>query len=125
VGEFLQGIRIHDIMYATRILKEEELKLILFLLAECGFTIADYPIADQVYEYEGGIMGSINLEGSDPDQYDGDLIQAAYTDVDGTEVIITLTKDKNNKLLDLDFWKMNFSKLIRYPNPENITILRK
>lgn len=112
-------------MNITRMLREDELKLIVYLLAECGYTIDDYPIADQVNEYEGGIMGSINLIGSDPDQYNGDLIQAAYTDVDGTEVIITLTKDKNNKLLDLDFWKMNFSNLIHYPAPENLTILRK
>jgi hypothetical protein len=112
-------------MNITRMLREDELKLIVYLLAECGYTINDYPIADQVYEYEGGVMGSIHLIGSDPDQYDSDMIQAGYTDADETEVIITLTKDKNNKLLDLDFWKMDFSKLIHYPAPENLTIQRK
>ena len=70
-------------------------------------------------------MGSINFAGSDPDLYDTDLIQAEYTDVDGVDVVITLTRDKNNRLLDLDFWKMNFEKLVRYPAPDQLTVLRK
>jgi len=105
--------------------REVERILITFLLSLCNFTIDDYPIANEVTEYEGGVMGSINLSGSDPDQYHGDLIQVEYTDEDGVEVIITLTKDNDNRLLDLDFWKMNFSKLIRYPEPADLTVLRK
>ncbi|MBK6964259.1 MAG: hypothetical protein IPH20_10035 [Bacteroidales bacterium] len=112
-------------MNKTRKIRNEERSLILFLLSQCGLEENEYPIAEEVFEYEGGIMGSINLAGSDPDLYDGDLIQVEYTDTDGVEVIITLTKDKNNRLLDLDFWKMNFSKLISYPTPDNVVVLRK
>ena len=112
-------------MIKTRKIRQEETELVSFLLQECNFTIGDYPIAEEVYEYEGGIMGSINFMGSDPDAYDGDLIQAEYQDVDGVDVIITITKDKNNLLLDLDFWKKDFSKLIRYPTPELLGFLRK
>ncbi len=112
-------------MDETRKIKAVEKDLIVFLLNLCNLGVEDYPVSEDVSEYEGGIMGSINLAGSDPDLYDGDLIQVEYRDVDGIEVIITLTKDKNNRLLDLDFWKMNFSKLIRYPTPDKLTILRK
>ncbi len=112
-------------MNKTRKIRNEERSLILFLLSQCGLEENEYPIAEEVFEYEGGIMGSINLTGSDPDLYDGDLIQVEYTDTDGVEVMITLTKDKNNRLLDLDFWKMNFSKLISYPTPGNVVVLRK
>ena len=112
-------------MYKTRKIRVEEKAFILFLLAECGADEQIYPVAGEVYGYEGGIMGSINLAGSDPDQYAGDLIQVEYTDSDQVEVIITLTRDKNNHLLDLDFWKADFSKLIRYPVPGQVTILRK
>jgi len=112
-------------MNKTREIRPEELTLLTFLLEQCRFTRDDFPVASTVSEYEGGIMGSINMEGSDPDLYAGDLIQVGYTDVDGIEVIITLTKDMNNQLLDLDFWKMNFSKLICYPTPDKLTILRK
>ncbi|PKP47354.1 MAG: hypothetical protein CVT94_11725 [Bacteroidetes bacterium HGW-Bacteroidetes-11] len=108
-----------------RNIRKEEKALILFLLSNCGYSAIDYLIAEEVFEYEGGVMGSINLAGSEPDLYDSDLIQAEYMDSDGIEVVITLTKDKNNNLLDLDFWKMNFSKLIRYPTPELLTLLRK
>lgn len=112
-------------MNKTRGIRPDELTLVTFLLAQCGYTPEDFPVASIVSEYEGGIMGSINMEGSDPDLYAGDLIQVEYTDTDGIEVIITLTKDMNNRLLDLDFWKMNFSKLIRYPTPDKLTIIRK
>ena len=112
-------------MNEIRKIRDAEKNLISFILSQCGFSETEYPISIEVFEYEGGIMGSINLQGSDPDLYSGDLIQAEYTDTDGIEVIITLTKDKNNRLLDLDFWKINFSKLQQYPDPENITILRK
>lgn len=112
-------------MNQYRLIKKEERTLVLFLLTQADINALDYPIAEEVYEYEGGVMGSINLAGSDPDLYDSDLIQAEYMDSDGLEVVITLTKDKNNNLLDLDFWKVNFSKLIRYPTPELLTLLRK
>ena len=112
-------------MHETRKIREEEKRLISFLLSQCGCNTEDFPVAEEVFEYEGGVMGSINMAGSDPERYDSDLIQADYRDLDGIEVMITLTKDENNRLLDLDFWKMNFSKLIRYPAPEDITVLRK
>lgn len=112
-------------MNKTRKIRQEEINLLTFLLQQCNFTIHDYPIAEEVFEYEGGIMGSINFANSDPDSYDGDLIQAEYQDIDGIEVLITLTKDKHNRLLDLDFWKVDFSKLIRYPKPESLGLLRK
>ncbi|HPG32370.1 MAG: hypothetical protein H6541_11425 [Lentimicrobiaceae bacterium] len=108
-----------------RSIRDNERDLIVFLLSQCGYTTDDFPLAENVVEYEGGVMGSINLAGSDPDLYESDLIQAEYTDIDGIEVIITLTKDKNNNLLDLDFWKINFSKLLKYPSPEELKILRK
>lgn len=107
-----------------RVIRNEERAIVLFLLFRGGFSARDYPIAEEVFEYEGGVMGSINFAGSDPDLYDGDMVRANYKDVDGIEVIITLTRDKNNRLLDLDFWKVNFSKLIRYPTPELLTLLR-
>ena len=111
-------------MNKTRKIRQEEIDLVTFLLQQCNFTITEYPIAEEVFEYEGGIMGSINFAGSDPDAYHVDLIQAEYQDVDGVDIVITLTKDKNNRLLDLDFWKMDFSKLIRYPKPELLGLLR-
>ena len=64
-------------------------------------------------------MGSISL-GGNVDAYAGDLVQAEYVDEDGTTVVITLTKDENGQLLDLDFWKTDFSKLLVYPTPDKL-----
>lgn len=109
-------------MNEKRPLRAEERTLIEYLLTQLGLSLGDYPIADMVVEYEGGVMGSISMCDEGADNYAGDLIQVEYTDVDGVPVIITLTKDNNNQLLDLDFWKEDFSKLISYPKPEQVSI---
>ncbi len=104
---------------ALRKIRAEEKLLVAHLLQLAGYTTAQYPIREDVEEYEGGKMGSISM-GDDPNLYDGDLMQVQYEDIDGTEVIITLTKDKHNRLLDLDFWKIDFSKLLLYPTPDKV-----
>ncbi|WP_044170750.1 DUF6984 family protein [Flectobacillus major] len=104
---------------ASRKIRPQERELIEYLLKQIGFTTDDYPINEDVVEYEGGKMGSISM-GEDPNLYDGDLIQVEYIDTDETPVVITLTKDVNNKLLDLDFWKVDFSKLLVYPTPDKV-----
>ena len=102
-----------------RPIRENEKVLIHFLLRRLDLNPDDFPISELVDEYEGGKMGSISL-GGDVNGYEGDLIQAEYMDSDGTPVVITLTKDNQNHLLDLDFWKVDFSKLIDYPRPEQL-----
>jgi hypothetical protein len=106
-------------MNDKRKIKEQEIVLIKFLLAHLNLNPDHYPISELVDEYEGGVMGSIGM-GDETAQYAGDLIQVNYTDADNIPVVITLTYDTNNQLLDLDFWKSDFSKLIEYPKPEKI-----
>lgn len=108
-------------MSEKRPIRENEKVLIDFLLKLANLNPADYHYDDYVDEYEGGKMGSISL-GGDVEGYAGDLIQVEYTDIDGTPVVITLTKDNKGRLLDLDFWKVDFSKLIKYPTPDKVTI---
>lgn len=105
-----------------RTIREEEKRLIEFLLTMIGAKLADYPISENVYEYEGGIMGSISMQNTDGSSYLKDLIQVYYIDVDQIPVVITLTVDHHGKLLDLDFWKEDFSKLIQYPTPDKLRI---
>jgi hypothetical protein len=107
-------------MNERRKIKEEEINLIVFLLNKVGLTAIEYPINELVEEYEGYVMGSIGLGNPKVCPYAGDLIQAKYIDTDGKEVAITLTMDENGQLLDLDFWKVDFSKLLVYPKPEDL-----
>jgi hypothetical protein len=110
-------------MNQTRKIRANERALIEFMLGKIGFTTQDYPINEDVFEYEGGKMGSISLGiDNNPDDYDGDLIQVQYIDTDDVAVIITLTKNNRNQLLDLDFWKEDFSKLLLYPTPNKVVV---
>ncbi len=106
-------------MNQTRKIRPNERDLILFLLEKLNLNVANYPINEEVFEYEGGKMGSISLN-NNPDAYAGDLIQVEYIDTDNTSVMITLTHDTEGQLLDLDFWKTDFSKLLKYPSVEEI-----
>jgi hypothetical protein len=111
-------------MSELRPIRQEEINLIEFLLQKLGLNPVDFPFNNMVDDYEGGKMGSIGL-GKPEAVYDGDLIQVEYEDTDGTNVIITLTKDTDNQLLDLDFWKIDFSKLIQYPKPSQLVFNKK
>ena len=107
-------------MTKRRKIYNEEIELIMFLIEKANLKIEEFPITEDVEEYEGYVMGSISLGNPEIAPYAGDLIQAKYIDTDKVNVVITLTKDVNNQLLDLDFWKEDFSKLIQYPTPENL-----
>ena len=108
-------------MREKRPIRQNEQDLIEFLLKQLNLDPEDYPVDEYVDEYEGGKMGSISL-GGDVDAYLEDLIQVEYIDSDEIAVVITLTKDEKNHLLDLDFWKIDFSKLIDYPTPDRIIL---
>jgi hypothetical protein len=111
---YLQKYEKKNKMNQTRKIRQNERELIAFLLEKLNLNVADYPINEEVFEYEGGKMGSISMN-NNPDAYAGDLIQVEYIDTDETLVMITLTHDTEGQLLDLDFWKTDFSKLLKYP----------
>jgi hypothetical protein len=105
-----------------RPIRQNELELLAFLLQQIQMKLEDFTISELVDEYEGGKMGSISL-GGDVNAYAGDLVKVEYTDIDGTDIVITLTKDDKNQLLDLDFWKVDFSKLLEYPTPDKVRVV--
>lgn len=110
-------------MENTRKIRQNEIDLVHFLLRELEMAVEEHMLPDIVHEYEGGVMGSISFQLTENPQYAGDLIQVRYVDTDSIPVIITLTHDVDGKLLDLDFWKEDFSKLLHYPTPEEIELL--
>ena len=108
-------------MREKRIIRQNEKDLIEFLLTQLNLNPEYFPVDELVDEYEDGKMGSISL-GGNVDAYAGDLIKVEYIDSDEIPVVITLTHDDKNQLLDLDFWKIDFSKLIEYPTPDKIIL---
>ncbi len=109
-------------MSQIRKIREEEIVLAKHLLTLANKNPEDFSFPSDVDDYEGGVMGSINFTLGDSGDYAGDLVQVEYSDEDGVRVVITLTQNSKGELLDMDFWKENFSKLLKYPTTEKVSI---
>lgn len=67
-------------------------------------------------------MGSIRFAGDERRIFGKALAEAQYTDDDGVLVSIAVNADKNGDLLEVDFWKVDFSPLKRYPMPSDLRV---
>ncbi|UXP33318.1 hypothetical protein N6H18_05055 [Reichenbachiella agarivorans] len=112
-------------MSISREIKAEERAIVLAMLEQSGLNATDFPMSEQVAAYGQPYMGSINFDNDRPDLYDGDIAQCEYLDADGMRVVLSLTKDQEGKLLDLDIWKENFTALVAYPTPETLIFKKK
>jgi hypothetical protein len=50
------------------------------------------------------------------------LAEAEYADEDEVVVSITVNVDNRGELYELDFWKVDFSPLKRYPQPQQLRV---
>ena len=77
-----------------------------------------------VEDMQDGGMGSIRfLSSSHSVRHVGKAIaQAEYIDDDSVLVRIVINVDQENELYEVDFWKVDFSPLKRYPRVSNIKI---
>jgi hypothetical protein len=73
---------------------------------------------------DGG-MGSIKfLHADDRVRRLGfEVAKATYTDDDGIPVSIALNLDQYGDLFELDFWKVDFSSLVRYPRVDELRVV--
>ena len=99
-----------------RNLRPAERVLIIALAPGFGVGLDDALVA----EMQDGGMGSIRFLGGADRRRAGSLAQAKYVDDDGVTVSIELNVDEAGKLFELDFWKVDFSPLHRYPSPEEL-----
>jgi hypothetical protein len=106
-----------------RPLRPEEAALIRALLAGVypAETLESALKDSRVAEMQDGGMGSIRFLGSGPKSFGMALVEAKYLDSDGVLVSIAVNADKQGQLLELDFWKVDFSPLKRYPNPSDVS----
>ena len=104
-----------------RNIRQEEVTLLHHLLQLANLNVADFPHTERVFEYECGKMGSINFDNDNTENYLGDIMAVEFKDEDDVRVVVTLTIDKNKQLLDMDFWKEDFSALKKYPTPDIVT----
>jgi len=105
-----------------RPLRAEEQELIRALLSKSSSkeSFEDTLTGSLVTDMEDGGMGSIRFIRPEPETMGKVLIEAQYKDSDGVPVSIALNLDKVGRLFELDFWKVDFSPLKRYPLPSDL-----
>ncbi len=70
---------------------------------------------------DGGMGGVRFYEGDSRDRKMGrELATVRYIDSDQIPVSISINLDQNGRLLKIDFWKVDFSPLRRYPTPNDL-----
>jgi hypothetical protein len=67
-----------------------------------------------------GNMGSIRFARDEPRIFGKVLAEAQYTDEDGVCVSIAVNADSKGDLFEVDFWKVIFLPLKRYPKPSDL-----
>src|SRR5690349_18358954 len=99
----------------ARPLRDEEIELILSLLHRTTYSgnLKDTLQSSRVLDMKDGGMGSIRLVRAEPRIFGRVLREAQYTDEDGICVSIALNTDNMGDLFELDFWKVDFSRLKR------------
>jgi|HubBroStandDraft_1064217.scaffolds.fasta_scaffold596272_2 hypothetical protein len=112
-----------------RPLREEEAALVRKLLANT-------PDADKtcrelsnalVQDMSDGGMGSIRFyrRSSKKRMFGGEIGEGSFRDSDGALVSVTLNADQFGDIFELDLWKVDFSPLVRYPDPEDFQIVER
>lgn len=101
-----------------RPLRHEEYILLNALLSNyspyLGGKLKDICVADM----QDGQMGSICVatNSNEKRQFGRTFLEAEYVDIDEVLVKISINLDNEGKLYEVDFWKVDFSPLKRYPS---------
>jgi len=103
----------------TREIRQEEIDIVSFLLQLRKDMTPIDAISDFVFDLDDGGMGSIKFLYNKEQLFGRELIRAEYFDMDGTEVIISLNIDSEDRLMELEFWKVDFSRLCNTRNQSN------
>jgi hypothetical protein len=110
----------------ARPLRTEEREVVLALLkaSPSRERLASGLAAALVEDMNDGGMGSVKFVYPEVPhrRMSFELADAKYTDEDGVLVSIALNLDQFGDLFELDFWKVNFSRLVRYPRAEELTV---
>lgn len=93
--------------------------MVLYLLELAGSTLE---IPSMVIPMKDGEMGSISFDLQGNNARASQIAAGTFQDKDGVLVDFELTVDKEGNLFELDFWKVDFSKLITFPNLQDLRI---
>jgi hypothetical protein len=107
-------------------LREEERDLVRSLLfgSPASTQLENLLLVSRVTDMHDGEMGSMRFLQLERRPFGKALAEAQYVDSDGVLVSITLNADDDGQLFELDFWKVDFSPLRRYPKPSDLVVKR-
>jgi hypothetical protein len=108
----------------TRKLNEKEMVLIKHLLHIAKDDRVSIKLPELIEVMQDGEMGSIQFGSRNGRSFGKDIVQVKYVDQDSIPVFITLIEDNHGALFELEFWKVNFSKLIEFPSPTQVEVLK-
>ena len=108
---------------APRPLRDEERALMLSMLSRVRTVKSGSVQAEaQVADMQDGGMGGIRFVSQRSRHFGRELVRGEYHDSDGVLVSIAINADDHGDVFELDFWKVDFSPLKRYPKPEDVVI---
>lgn len=107
-----------------RALRRDELSLLHKLLATLPKDYERELDVARVMDMSDGGMGSIRFisPAQKAKKFRETIIEFDYTDTDGVAVNIAVNIDEDHNLYEIDFWKVDFSPLLTYPNPEQVRL---
>lgn len=99
----------------------QEVKLLEFLIKKSTIPIpVNWNESLLVCNMNDGGMGGLRLypkgDTLSPKLFGKQVSEYQFTDLDGIEVFASLYLDKDGELFELDIWKTNFEKLVKFPN---------
>ena len=118
-------------MSLPRKLSKKERAVISALLQSTPDTVAyDVDLDDlHVVEMADGGMGSLSLIPKETQKknrsFGKQIVAGEFTDNDGVPVVVTINVDGENRLYELDVWKVDFSPLLSWPDPSTIKIVKQ
>lgn len=103
---------------------EKELLKIMLSRTKVGEAVLDQLESSRVTRMDDGEMGSLKFEASGVEEaHLGETIaEAEFVDEDGVAVSVALNLDQHGRLYELDVWKVDFSRLTRWPKPEEVVV---
>ena len=111
---------------SSRLIRPDEQELLEGMLAASSAKFkVGFPLPSALVEdMNDGGMGSIRfLVSADQGSRTAQVIaQGEYVDEDGVPVSIAINADQNGELFEVDFWKVDFSPLKRYPRASDVKI---
>lgn len=107
-------------MNIRRKLNAEERELIVGMLRHAGRLDLRQNLEErEVVSMGDGGMGSVQfLDAISMRQ--SELVRASATDIDGVTLEIALNINCEKLISELDIWKVDFSRIIKIPSPDNL-----